>query len=93
MIIAVASALAGGRHQPFYHVLVDIGSRPNQSTYVAQENIERFADMPLARMGSPSAINHPEVPAAIPSSSAVHAVLDASSSFEVLLVDIVKYGV
>ncbi|KAK9903275.1 hypothetical protein WJX75_001714 [Coccomyxa subellipsoidea] len=54
-------ALPGGRNQPFYHVLVDIGSRPNQSTYVAQENINRYADMPIARAVHPEAINHPEV--------------------------------
>lgn len=27
---------AGGRHQPFYHVLVDSRHRPGQTTYVAQ---------------------------------------------------------
>jgi len=32
---------AGGRHQPYYHVLVDHRDRPFQSTYVAQENIVR----------------------------------------------------
>lgn len=34
-------AVAGGRHQPYYHVLVDHRDRPFQSTYVAQENIVR----------------------------------------------------
>lgn len=33
--------VAGGRHQPYYHVLVDHRDRPFQSTYVAQENIVR----------------------------------------------------
>ncbi|KAL3159165.1 hypothetical protein ABBQ32_011153 [Trebouxia sp. C0010 RCD-2024] len=33
--------LPGGRHQPYYHVLVDHRDRPFQSTYVAQENIVR----------------------------------------------------
>ena len=34
--------LAGGGHQPFYHVLVDMRDRspPNIATYVAQENIQ-----------------------------------------------------
>ena len=32
---------AAGRHQPYYHVLVDHRDRPFQSTYVAQENIVR----------------------------------------------------
>jgi F-box protein 21 len=32
--------LPGGRRQPFYNVLVDSHFRPDQSTYVAQENIE-----------------------------------------------------
>ena len=70
-VTCAASACAGGRNQPFYHVLVDIGSRPNQSTYVAQENISRFSDMPIARTGYPEAINHPEVLLLLRSSSAV----------------------
>ena len=37
----VRDAAAGGRHQPYYHVLVDHRDRPFQSTYVAQENIVR----------------------------------------------------
>ena len=35
------SVCAGGRHQAYYHVLVDHRDRPFQSTYVAQENIVR----------------------------------------------------
>lgn len=30
---------AGGRHQPFYHVLVDPSDRGGQQTYVAEDNI------------------------------------------------------
>lgn len=41
----------GGRHQPYYHVLVDHRDRPFQSTYVAQENIVR----PTAANSSSSA--------------------------------------
>ena len=37
---------AGGRHQPYYHVLVDHRDRPFQSTYVAQENIVRPTPTP-----------------------------------------------
>lgn len=37
----MGTADAGGRHQPYYHVLVDHRDRPFQSTYVAQENIVR----------------------------------------------------
>lgn len=40
--------LAGGRAQPFYHVLPDPADRPGQvQTYVAQENIELEALPPL----------------------------------------------
>ncbi|DBA89655.1 TPA: hypothetical protein ACH3X2_004547 [Trebouxia sp. C0005] len=38
--------LPGGRHQPYYHVLVDHRDRPFQSTYVAQENIVRPTPTP-----------------------------------------------
>lgn len=31
---------AGGRHQPFYHVLVDPSDRGGQQTYVAEDNIQ-----------------------------------------------------
>lgn len=47
--------LPQGRHQPFYHVLVDDRWRPGgQTTYVAQENI-----MP---MRAPREVSHPLVP-------------------------------
>ena len=50
-------ARAGGRHQPFYNVAVDMQDRPHQCTYVAQENIlivpPCCADFP--------GIDHPDV--------------------------------
>ena len=40
-ITSMYTLYTGGRHQPYYHVLVDHRDRPFQSTYVAQENIVR----------------------------------------------------
>jgi hypothetical protein len=53
---------AGGRHQPFCYVLVDMGDRPNQTTYVAQENIIALqADMQAMPNLPPRPVNHPDV--------------------------------
>ncbi|KAL4425883.1 hypothetical protein ABPG75_009899 [Micractinium tetrahymenae] len=48
-----------GRHQPFYHVLVDVRNRPGgQTTYVAQENV--------MHMRAPKEVLHPLVPRFFP---------------------------
>lgn len=57
----VLSGAAGGRHQPFYYVLVDMANRPNQMTYVAQENIIPLRVDAPCNVPAPRPINHPDV--------------------------------
>lgn len=50
-------ALPGGRHQPFYRVLVDVRDRPFQNTYVAQCNLELL--QPVAT--ETAEVQHPDI--------------------------------